>query len=104
MNDQGDKGFILACYKNNKETVDLLIEKYPNIIEQKNNHGRTGLMKACYYDNIEIVKLFIKRYPDIIYQKYNGRAGYDYLNNDSKKLITKYIYENRSKIIKPKRY
>ena len=35
-------GFIYACRYNSVEVVELLLEKYPDIINQKNNNGWTG--------------------------------------------------------------
>ena len=33
FDNRNNKGFMIACYKNNVKIVELLIERYPNIIE-----------------------------------------------------------------------
>ena len=38
----GKRGFIFACYNNRLKVVELLLEKYPDIINQKDNDGKTG--------------------------------------------------------------
>ena len=46
-NSDGETGFIRACMFNNLEVVQLLIEKFPSIIEQKNYYDETGFIRAC---------------------------------------------------------
>ena len=36
----------MSCEYNNKETVELLINKYPDIINQKDDEGYTGFLVA----------------------------------------------------------
>ena len=40
-------GFMYACLYNSLEVVKMLLEKYPYIINQKDNDGVTGFMFAC---------------------------------------------------------
>ena len=56
---------MIACRSNSLEVVELLLEKYPDIISQKNKYGDTGFIYACY-NSLEVVKLLLEKYPDII--------------------------------------
>ena len=44
---KGCTGFIHACYNDNTNIVELLIDKYPQIIYQKNFYGEPGFHCAC---------------------------------------------------------
>ena len=72
--------------KNNLEVVQLLIDKYPSIVDQKSDNGRTGFIEACIWNNLEVVQLLIDKFPSIVDQKndYNEDTGYDCLSDDSK--------------------
>ena len=48
-------GFLLACLDGSTEVVELLIDKYPHVIEQKDRDGLIGLAHACINNNIEVV-------------------------------------------------
>ena len=81
-----------ACINNSLDVVKLLLEKYSDIINQKDNNGWTGFLYACSYNTLEIIKLLLKKHPDIINQKnIFGKTGYDYLTEDYKKFIANYI-------------
>ena len=55
-----------ACCKNDLQIIQLLIDKYPCIIQQKNNNGWTMFMESCYNNKLQLVKLFVDKYPFII--------------------------------------
>ena len=48
-------GFMIACDKNYIKIVEILIHKYPQVIDQKNEDDETGYMIACDNDHFEIV-------------------------------------------------
>ena len=57
----------------------MLLEKYPYIINQRNDNRETGFMFACGNDCLEVVELLLDKYPDIINQKSkNGCTGFIY--------------------------
>jgi len=41
------------------QALQKLLQRYPRIVDAKNNHGWTPLVLAAYYGNAEIVKLLI---------------------------------------------
>ena len=63
---------MYACEYNSLEVVKLLLEKYPDIINQKNKYGWTGFMYACLCIGLKVVELLLEKYPDITNQKSNN--------------------------------
>ena len=83
---------MIACTNNSLKLIELLLERYPDIINQKDNKGWTGFMIACEYNSLEVIELLLTKYPDIINQKnIYERTGYDYMNEECKRFITDYI-------------
>ena len=48
------------------EVVKLLLQKHPDIINEKDKDGGIGFMYACSNNSLEVVKLLLEKYPDIV--------------------------------------
>ena len=46
---------MYACLCIGLKVVELLLEKYSDIINQKSNNGCTGFMYACLNNNLKVV-------------------------------------------------
>ena len=57
---------MIACKYNQTDVARMLVERDPNIINQKDEYGYTGFLLACRYNRLEIIKLLIERHPDIV--------------------------------------
>ena len=62
----GRTGFIESCTNNNQKVAQILIEKYPSIVRQKDTHGFSGFIWACLNNNIQVVKLLTNNYLFVI--------------------------------------
>jgi len=64
LNTAGNTPLIVACEKNNKDIVKILIKNGANI-NMKNQDGLTALFYACEKEKIEIAKLLFDNGADI---------------------------------------
>ena len=63
-------GFLSACKESpisnqtyRLKVIELLANRYPHVIGQKNYKGMTGFILACKFDQIDVVKYLIENFP-----------------------------------------
>ena len=55
--------FIKLVRQNSFDTVNLLINKYKEILDQTDDTGETGFLLACRLENLILIKSLIDKYP-----------------------------------------
>jgi len=101
-NKHGQTPLIIACYKQNPEIVQFLVNAGAHI-EKKDNYGRTALIAACFWasgNNIKIIKILMNAGANPFTQDKHNKTAYDYAlsNNDSK--TTQYLWKIKNKFIR----
>ena len=56
---------MYACKHQDSKLARLLVEKYPNIINQEDENGWPGFLFSCDSNNINTTKLLLNMYPNI---------------------------------------
>ena len=63
-------GFLSTCKESPKfnqtcrlEIIELLKNRYPHVVCQKDNKGMTGFILACKFNHIDVVKYLIENFP-----------------------------------------
>ena len=51
----------------NVKIIELLINKFPEIINQRNKDSKTGFLLACQRGNYKIVDFLLSKNPNVIY-------------------------------------
>jgi ankyrin repeat protein len=69
---KGRSALIIAADKGNQECVNVLLAKFPQLIEQKGLDGYTALQLASHSGNIAVVKVLVEHNANI--SASNGRG------------------------------
>jgi len=65
LNKNHETPLHIACKYNNKITINLLLEKYPDIINKRSISGKTALYCAVEMNNCSVVSCLLNYNPDI---------------------------------------
>jgi ankyrin repeat protein len=98
---EGNNALLYAINTNNKiDNIKILLEKYPNFINTKNNNQLTPLMIVCerYIFNEEIFKLILDLTIEINKDK-NGNTAFYYAIKKNNEFVINEIYKKFPNII-----
>lgn len=93
QNIKGETSLHIACYNNNEEILNLLLDSNQNINLniQDNDLHCTLLHYACFHNNINIVKRLIDLGADVNIQDINGETIFHYCIKFKKYNILQYL-------------
>lgn len=94
-------GFLYACFYGHENIVKLFLEYFPDCVNYQNLIYRNGFIFACLALNTNVVKLLLEKKVDINCVDNMGRRGYDYLEDEEKAEIRKFIDDKKLYIDKP---
>ena len=83
----------IAATQGKEAICGYLIEKNPQLINQKNLKGQTSFMKACENGNEKLVKTFLKYNPNIMEKDKDGKSAMDFANKSISTLLLHTYYQ-----------